>query len=643
MSCPVSHALLALVLLPAVPAAAQVAIIHVDRDATGAATGASWADAFTDLQDGLAAAEAWFQATGSYSQVWVAAGTYTPAGPAGPRTASFRMPTLGGLYGGFAGHETSFADRDPAAHPTILSGDLQGDDQSNWVNHGNNAYHVIDCDGQWLTAIVDGFTILGGFANDAIGGHASGGAVRALSGAPTLIGCTITGNFANSGAAVVIGGNAWGHLTSIRDCTFSANLAQPYRAGAVYVAGGAHVELLGCDFLGNRTQGFSSPADGGAVFIEAGAAVEVRDCRFLGNASVAQAVGMFEGGALCNLSDGLVLRDCLFAGNSAETGGGVWNAGDVTIGNCLFSANTAAVGGGLLNVFNTATLEGCTFWGNSAGDGGGLANSYSPLVRVLNCVLWGNLSPGQPTVKAQIHNLDGATAEVQWSLVQALFETIPGEDPPDPADFPGCLDAHPLFADADGADNLAGTGDDDLSLAAGSPARDAGRNDFVPAGVLADASGAVRFHDDPLAADTGHGSAPLVDMGALEGGAPRPWTVHGGGTPSGAGPSVLHGAGSLLPGSSGELRLTHAVGLGTALLFVSTDLGAAPFKGGVLVAYPPMAMFWFWLDATGTQALAWSAWPPSASGLTVAFQYGIAEPSAPKGVSLSNGLSAQVP
>ena len=106
---------------------------------------------------------------------------------------------------------------------------------------------------------------------------------------------------------------------------------------------------------------------------------------------------------------------------------------------------------------------------------------------------------------------------------------------------------------------------------------------------------------------------------------------------------MLHGAGSLLPGSSGELRLTHAVGLGTALLFVSTDLGAAPFKGGVLVAYPPMAMFWFWLDATGTQALAWSAWPPSASGLTVAFQYGIAEPSAPKGVSLSNGLSAQVP
>ncbi len=643
MSRPVLPALSLLLVSFALPAAAQVAIIHVDRDATGAGTGATWADAFTDLQDGLAASEAWFQGSGSYSQVWVAEGTYTPGAPGGPRTASFHMPTLGGLYGGFAGHETSFSARDPAAHPTILSGDLQGDDLPNWVNHGNNAYHVVDSDGQWLTAIVDGFTIRGGFANDSLGGHASGGAVRALDGAPTLVGCTLTDNFALSGAAVVLGGSPWGHLASLRDCTFSANLAQPYRAGAVYIASGAHVELLGCDFLGNRTQGFSSPADGGAVFIEAGAVVEVRDCRFVGNASVAQVPGMFEGGALCNLSDGLTLRDCLFAGNSAETGGGVWNAGDVTISDCLFSANTAAVGGGLINLFNTATLEGCSFWGNSAGDGGGLANSYSPLVRVRNCVLWGNLSPGQPTVKAQIHNLNGAADEIRWSLVQALFETIPGEDPPDPADFPGCVDADPLFGDANGADNLAGSADDDLSLAAGSPARDAGRNDFVPAGVLADASRAVRFHDDPAMPDTGLGSAPLVDMGALEGGAPRPWTVHGGGTPSGVGPSVLRGAGSLLPGSPGELRLTHAFGLGTALLFVSTDVGAAPFKGGVLVAYPPIAMFWFWLDATGEQTLPWSAWPASASGLTVVFQYAIGEPSAWKDVSLSNGLSAQVP
>ena len=41
-------------LLAAVPV--QASVIHVNADATGAATGASWTDAFTDLQDALALA-----------------------------------------------------------------------------------------------------------------------------------------------------------------------------------------------------------------------------------------------------------------------------------------------------------------------------------------------------------------------------------------------------------------------------------------------------------------------------------------------------------------------------------------------------------------------------------------------------------
>jgi len=580
------------IVLAAATAGAQVLILRVDRDATGAGTGASWSDAYPDLQDAMAAGWAHVLGTGNYVQVWVAEGTDTPAGPAGPRSASFELRPQVALYGGFSGTEEAFAARDPLAHPVVLSGDLQGDDLPDWVNHSNNAYHVVTVAGGGASSVIDGFTIRGGYAEDAFGGHASGGGLRALDGAPTIVSCTFTGNHASTGAAMYLANGPGSLVASVRDCTFSANLAQPYRAGAVYVAGTAAAEFIGCRFTGNRAQGFSSPADGGALFIEGGAQVVVRACAFVGNVSSASSPGMFEGGAVCNLSDQLVLEGCFFAGNSAETGGGLWNGGDISVTDCVFSGNTAVVGGGVLNFFNSATLLGCTFWGNAAGDGGGLANSYSPLVRVRDCVLWGNTSPGQPTLKAQVHNLNGATTEIRWSLVQALFETIPGEDPPDPANFPGCVDADPLFADANGADNLAGTADDDLSLAAGSPARDAGRNDFRPAGLLADAAGATRFHDDPAAPDTGHGTPPLVDFGALEGGAPHPWAVLGGGTPHGEGRSVLRGAGALTGGSPGELRLTHAMGGSTVLLCVSLSEGAVPFKGGVLLAYPPVLMVW---------------------------------------------------
>src|SRR5690606_33093528 len=119
------------------PALAQ---IHVDADAAPGGDGASWATAFPDLQDGLAAAAALSQA--GPVEVWVAEGVYRP-GPAGNRAATFILRNNVALYGGFAGGETSREERDPSVNLTILSGDLAGDDEGTITNRGDNAYHVV--------------------------------------------------------------------------------------------------------------------------------------------------------------------------------------------------------------------------------------------------------------------------------------------------------------------------------------------------------------------------------------------------------------------------------------------------------------------------------------------------------------------
>ncbi|MGL1885934.1 MAG: fibronectin type III domain-containing protein, partial [Reichenbachiella sp.] len=131
-------------------------VTYVDASATGANNGASWNDAFTDLQDGIALG----------NTIWVAAGTYTPA--ASGRTATFSIKNGSRLYGGFNGTETDQSQRNITANATILSGDLSGDDNSTILDteatRAENSYHVITFR-TVQNVIIDGFTIAGGNAN----------------------------------------------------------------------------------------------------------------------------------------------------------------------------------------------------------------------------------------------------------------------------------------------------------------------------------------------------------------------------------------------------------------------------------------------------------------------------------------------
>lgn len=198
-----------------------------------------------------------------------AAGTYRPSSPGGERTATFRMRNGLAVLGGFAGEEPGAHLRDPAAHETVLSGDLDGDDPSfsdccfsndtpgcddagcraaicdqdpfccqvSWDVYcavdaadacpavcglrSDNSFHVVTTGGTDRSAVLDGFTIADGYADEFLNNR--GGGVHNMEGSPVLARCTLTHNTANFG-----GGSSANNHPVLVNCSFILN----YGSGA---------------------------------------------------------------------------------------------------------------------------------------------------------------------------------------------------------------------------------------------------------------------------------------------------------------------------------------------------------------------------------------------------------------------------
>ena len=138
---------------------ASADVIYVDQDAVGGLNnGSSWQDAYLDLQFALLDA-------GAGDEIWVAQGVYTPD-PA-IREVSFNLRDQVAVYGGFAGTEDDRSQRSYKMHPTVLSGDLLGNDGPNFQNYDDNSLHVVYANNlvsNW--AVLDGFTVTAGNANN---------------------------------------------------------------------------------------------------------------------------------------------------------------------------------------------------------------------------------------------------------------------------------------------------------------------------------------------------------------------------------------------------------------------------------------------------------------------------------------------
>jgi hypothetical protein len=371
------------------------------------------------------------------TEIWVASGAYRPDRGTLNRSSSFPLLSGVAIYGGFAGTESSLVERDPALHIATLSGDLLGNDGPNFANVGDNAHHVVRAVGLDPSAVLDGFTIQGGNASDLGGDNATGGGIFIRNGDATVRNCRLRRNRASFGGAALVNTGAARFI----HCMFEQNLAA-VAGGAALLQPSATTDFVGCTFLAN-----TAAFQGGALASSLNSNVMGVGCRFLGNAA-----NGFGGGAILNSSSTLFLANCMLSGNVA--------------------ASPQHGGGAIRNERGDVTLVHCTLAGNSsASAGGGVYNFLEADLTVISSILWGNVDPSGATQAAQVS--PGPVAPLlAYCVVQGWDGALGGL-----TNFA----ADPLLVDADGADNLLGTLDDDLRLAGcASPAVNSGANDALP-------------------------------------------------------------------------------------------------------------------------------------------------------------------
>ncbi len=418
-----------------------LAAIHYVKEG-GSGGGTSWTDASGDLQAIINAAVAG-------DQIWVAAGTYKPTTGTN-RFISFTMRNGVAIYGGFPNMgNPGFNDRnpDPASNGTVLSGEIGA------TGNGDNSLHVISNSfsaGNPLTstAVLDGFTVTGGYANDNFNPHSNGGGMYNSFSSPTVTNCNFSGNSANRlGGAVYNLGNGGISSPSFTNCNFSGNSATSFSSGGGAVnnegrnGGVASPSFTNCTFSSNSANnsagavfnygfnGISSPsfvdctfssnsatAFGGAIYNQGygsgTASPSFTNCSFSGNFAKSTTNSGSFGGAMYNY--GFIggtaspnFANCSFSGNSSESGGGaIHNYGYVSGGtaspnftNCSFFGNSSNFGGAL---FNNADISGmsspnftnCTFANNLANRGGAInnnaRNSSTANLSFINCSFSGN-------------------------------------------------------------------------------------------------------------------------------------------------------------------------------------------------------------------------------------------------------------
>ncbi len=375
---------------------AKADVVYVNSENAGpVAPYASWETAATNLQDAIAVAV-------DGDQIWVAEGVYTPdiggSESIGDRSASFLLKDGVGVYGGFSGDgsASSLEDRSFETYPTILSGDLNGDDATGFVNYEDNSLHVLVANSTVGSgSIVDGFYVTGGNANE--------------------------------------------------DSSFAGSIFLRNEDGGGLICDRGSPTLVNCIFLWNK-----AALQGGAIANAQNSSPVIVNCRFIANQAELQ------GGAIFNLFTSLRMLNCSLSGNYAVSkGGAIHNsAAATTLFNCSLSGNRADSEGGAV-FMNAGTLRAtnCVFWQNEAGgDAASVASSVyndDPTRSFFAYCLVENNHPDDLENGSYSNNLDGTDP-----LYGPDFQTPidPSSAPTEVGDFRVGLDSRLIDRGDNGAD-----------------------------------------------------------------------------------------------------------------------------------------------------------------------------------------------
>ncbi len=293
------------------------------------------------------------------------------------------------------------------------------------------------------TAVLDGFTIRGGFRG-----------VDCVNASPTIVNCLITANSApwDRGAGVRIRAEAGGSaLPRIDTCRILANTAG-YSGGGIDISCAlAYCSVVVADTIVEGNAATSGSGGGIAVIVAGGggyAAIGLEDVLLKGNQASSSGGGLYAESA-----SSVNLTRCVARGNVANSGAGgyVWGPSSSQFLNCLITGNTAVNQGGGLLLYSPggglAMLTNCTIASNSAPVVGGVHGLvFSGALLVHNSIVWGN------------QNWDVAVANPSYIVDHSDIGF-------GPANGAGNIAADPLFVDAASGD---------WHLSAMSPCRDAG-------------------------------------------------------------------------------------------------------------------------------------------------------------------------
>ncbi|MBA2656442.1 MAG: hypothetical protein H0U70_05590 [Tatlockia sp.] len=423
---------------------ANSAIIYVNARSQGG-NGMSWDHAFNNLDSALNSAKV----QNTFTQIWVAKGTYKPTvldseGYDGSENnrITFKLPNNVGIYGGFSGNETLLSQRKPGKNPTILSGDINGNDFNiphSYLNKSDNAWHILTADGV-TGVILDGLIVQNGYAAGPDSGtflsktlpnnkvlsvdyaHNAGAGLFARHGAKvTLNNMQFNNNVADSSRAtmfttnpaapVLAGGGAIAAIdpktiVTIHDSVFTNNSAYspaPF-AGA---NGGALNALLNASFIVSGSQFIGNLADraGGAIHLKNSADTFIDSTIFTSNRIVGLIVGDERGGAIAAYDNSLKVTNSTFNTNYAFSspsgaGGAIFyqvptdssGTPKLEINNSTFTGNLgSSFGGGALFIFGSkvkpnvnAKILNSVFTNNISGIGGAIYADSLP-TSVQNC------------------------------------------------------------------------------------------------------------------------------------------------------------------------------------------------------------------------------------------------------------------